>query len=235
MPDLVKYELSDGIATLRLDDGKVNAMSAAMAQSVSAALDRAEAEEAVVILTGRDGVFSAGFDMAVFSKEPEDVVSMLRAGAEVAERIMSFPYPVVAACTGHAIAMGAFLMTPADVRIGASGPFRIGMNEVAISLTVPHFALAITRHRLSPAHFNLAATTGMFYTPEQAVEAGFLDRVVPAAGLAEESRAVATALKAIDMKAHAATKLRVRADALAELRQAIETELNLDGLLAHTA
>lgn len=233
MSDLVSYELSDGIATLRLDDGKVNVMSVAMSEAVGAALDRAEADEAIVLLTGREGVFSAGFDMAVFDQGADAVVAMLRAAAEVAERIMSFPHPVVAACTGHAIAMGAFLMCPADVRIGASGPFKIGMNEVAISLTVPHFALAIVKHRLTPAHFNLAATTGTFYTPEQAVEAGFLDRVVAVDSLADEARGVATALKAIDRKAHAGTKLRVRAGALAELREAIESELNPEGLLAH--
>lgn len=232
MSDLVSYELSDRIATLRMDDGKVNAVSLAMSESIGAALDRAEADEAVVILTGRDGVFSAGFDMSVFDKEPDDVVAMIRAGAELAERVMSFPNPVVTACSGHAIAMGAFLMMSGDVRIAAAGPFKIGMNEVAIGMTVPHFALAVARHRLSPAHFNLAAITGRFYTPEEAVEAGFVDRVVGKDSLEDEARAVATALGAIDRRAHAATKLRVRAGALAELREGIETELSVEGLRA---
>jgi enoyl-CoA hydratase len=225
MSDLVTYELTDGIATITMDDTKVNVMSTAMSRAVDAALDRAEADAAVVILAGRKGVFSAGFDMAVFQQGPDEILRMLRTAAELAERIMAFPFPVVAACTGHAIAMGAFLMAPADVRIGSAGPFRIGMNEVAISLTVPLFALAITEHRLTPAHYNLAATTGRFYTPEEAVVAGFLDRVVPQDTLAGAARETASALAQLDMKAHRETKLRVRAGALRKLREAIDGEL----------
>ena len=235
MADLVTYECADGIATITMDDAKVNVMSTAMTTAVGAALDRAEADRAVVVLTGREGVFSAGFDMAVFQQGPADVVRMLKTAAQLGERVMAFPLPVVAACTGHAVAMGAFLMAPADVRIGSSGPFRIGMNEVAIAMTVPRFALAITRHRLTPAHFNLAATTGQFYTPEDAVSAGFLDRVVPPDSLADAARETAAALTQIDVKAHSATKLRVRADALRELRDAIDTELTMEGLLAQAS
>lgn len=226
MPDLVSYALSDNIATLTMDDGKVNVMSTAMSTAIGAALDRAEADKAVVILAGRPGVFSAGFDMAVFPQGREATVQMLKAAAELAERIMAFPLPVIAACTGHSIAMGAFLMMPADVRIGAAGPFKIGMNEVAIGMTVPHFALAITKHRLTPAAYNLAATTGRFFTPEDAVEAGFLDQVVPADDVLSVARDTAATLTKVDMPAHKATKLRVRAAALLELREAIDTELS---------
>lgn len=231
MSDLVTYQRADGIATITMDDTRVNVMSTAMSNAVAAALDQAESDGAVVVLTGRKGVFSAGFDMSVFQQGPEESLLMLRTAAQLAERIMSFPLPVVAACTGHAIAMGAFLMAPADIRIGVSGPFKIGMNEVAISMTVPRFALAITKHRLPPAHYNMAATTGLFYTPEEAVPAGFLDRVVQPEALTDSARDTAAALSKIDMKAHLGTKLRVRAQALAELRDAIETEMTMEGFL----
>jgi enoyl-CoA hydratase len=229
MSYIVTNERNVDISTNTLDYGKVKVKSTAMTMAVDAALDQAETDRAVVILTGRDGVFSAGFDMAVFQQGQDEVLRMLRTAAQLAERIMSFPFPVVAACTGHAIAMGAFLMAPADVRIGSAGPFRIGMNEVAISLTVPRFALAITEHRLTPAHFNLAATTGQFYTPEEAVAAGFLDRVVPRESLAAAAHETASTLAQLDMEAHGATKLRVRADALRELREAIDSELTVGG------
>ncbi len=231
MSEPITYKLSDNIATITMDDGKVNAMSVPMTMAIRKALDQAEKDGAVVVLTGREKVFSAGFDMNVFTQGREAVLEMLRSGAELAERIMSFPLPVVGACTGHAIAMGAFLLMPCDIRLGAAGPYKIGMNEVAIGMTLPYFAIAIAQHRLSPAHFNLAATTGRLYAPDEALQAGFLDRAVPVGELTSTTRETALGLVKLDMKAHHATKLRVRAKALNDLREAIDTELTLDSFL----
>ena len=225
MSDLVTYALSENIATITMDDGKVNVMSTAMSTAIGAALDRAEADKAVVVLAGRQGIFSAGFDMGVFTQGRDEILLMLKTAAELAERLMAFPLPVVVACTGHSIAMGTFLMMPADVRIGAMGQFKIGMNEVAISMTVPYFAIAIARHRLTPADFNLGTTTGRFYTPEEAVTAGFLDRLVPEEDVLSAAHDTAATLTKLDMPAHAGTKLRVRAAALEELRAGIDSEL----------
>jgi enoyl-CoA hydratase len=226
MSELVSYALADGIATLTMDDGKVNAMSVPMLQALHAGFDRAEADGAVVLLTGRDGIFSAGFDLKVFPQGPAATVAMLRLGATLAQRVLSFPFPVVTACNGHAYPMGAFLMLSADRRIGCAGEFRIGMNEVSIGLTLPLFAIEIARQRLSPAYFQ-RTVTGEMYGPDEAVVAGFLDEIVPTGELAARSREVARSLTAIDLKAHAATKLRVRAACLAALHEAIESELRL--------
>jgi enoyl-CoA hydratase len=225
MSTLVSYECSDGVGTIRMDDGKVNAMSMAMMREVNAALDQAVADKAVVVLTGRTGVFSAGFDLAVFKQGAEPLREMLRAGAELNLRILSFPTPLIAACSGHAIAMGSFLLMSADVRIGADGPFRIGMNEVAIGLTLPYFAVEIARQRLSPSYFNRAANLAEMYAPNEAIAPGFLDRVVPPGQLLDNAQQSAAALRKLDMAAHAGTKLRVRGPALAALRQAIDSEL----------
>ena len=59
---------------------------------------------------------------------------MVRLGAELALRVLSFPRPVAIACNGHAYPMNAFLMLAADIRIGTEGAFGIGMNEVAIGI-----------------------------------------------------------------------------------------------------
>jgi enoyl-CoA hydratase/carnithine racemase len=225
MPPLVSYDLSDGIATLTMDDGKVNAMSVPMLEALHQALDRAAADRAVVLLTGRPGLFSAGFDLKVFPQGPGPTRAMLRLGATLAERVLSFPLPVVTACSGHAYPMGAFLLLSADRRIGAAGDFRIGLNEVAIGLTLPLFAVEIARQRLAPAYFQ-RSVTGDLYGPEEAVSAGFLDEVVPPGELAARSRDVAQGLASVDFEAHAATKLRVRGASLAALRAAIEAELD---------
>jgi enoyl-CoA hydratase len=225
MGKLVSYERSEGVSTITADDGKVNAMSVAMMQEINAALDQAEEHRSVVILTGRDGVFSAGFDLAVFKQGMEPLMEMLRVGARLTERLLSFPFPVIAACTGHGIAMGSFLLMSADVRIGVDGPFKIGMNEVAIGMTLPYFAVEIARHRLTPAYFDRAAILAELYSPQEAITPGFLDRVVSSDQLLDTARETASALSKLDMPAHAATKLRVRGPMLEALRQAIASEL----------
>ena len=224
MSSLVSYELADGIAALVMDDGKVNAMSVPMLQELHDGFDRAEADGAVVLLSGRAGIFSAGFDLSVFPQGRGATLTLLRLGATLTERVLSFPYPVVTACTGHAYPMGAFLLLSADRRVGTAGEFRIGMNEVAIAMTLPLFAVEVARHRLAPAYFQ-RTVVGDMYGPEEAVVAGFLDEVVDANQIAARSREIACSLTSIDYEAHAATKLRVRAAGLAALRDAIESEL----------
>jgi enoyl-CoA hydratase/carnithine racemase len=219
--DLTTYELADGIATITLDDGKVNALSAAMLASIGAGLDRAEADEAVVVMTGRERTFSAGFDL-----KSDDWPTMLTAGARTAERMLSFPRPIVAACNGNALAMGAFLLLSADHRVGARGDFKIGLNEVAIGLTLPYFGIAIARHRLTRPAFDRAAVTGVIVGPEDAREAGFLDEVTEPGDVLATARGAAERLRGIDMNAHHATKLRIRADALAGLADGIDRIAN---------
>ena len=225
MSDLLTYEFQDGVARVALDDGKVNALSIAMLRELHAALDRAEAEEAVVFLRGREGFLSAGFDLKVFREEPERLGEMLRLGAELCARLLAFPRPVLIASDGHAIAAGSFLLLAADVRIAADGPFEIGLNEVKIGMTLPLFVVELARHRLTPPHFDQALVTARMYRPADAVEAGFLDRIVAPEELDAAAEAAAQELVALNPAAHAATKLRVRGAALEALREAIEAEL----------
>jgi enoyl-CoA hydratase len=222
--DLLSYELNDSIATITLDDGKVNILSPQMLSDINDALDRAEADDAIVVLAGRPGVFSAGFDLKLLRAGGDEALTMLRAGFELAARVLSFPKPVVVACSGHAIAMGVFLVLSGDYRIGAAGPYKITANEVAIGLTMPRTAVEICRQRLAPAHFNRATVIAEVYDPDTAVAAGFLDRTVGAAELAGTARDVAGQLRTLDMDAHTATKLRARNKALAAIRMAIDLD-----------
>src|SRR5439155_141247 len=181
MPDLATYSRSGPIATITMDDGKANVMSLAMLNALHAAFDEAERDKTVPILKARGKHFSGGFDLNVFAKgSAEDQYLMLKAGAELALRLLSFPLPVVAACHGNAFPMGAFLVLSSDHRIAAEGNYRIGMNEVAIGLTVPRFAIEIARQRLTPAYFSRVVMTSEMLGPAEALTAGFFDRVVPA-------------------------------------------------------
>ncbi|MGV9720001.1 crotonase/enoyl-CoA hydratase family protein [Nocardia beijingensis] len=225
MTELVTYRLDDGVATIALDDGKANVMSERMLGAIAAALDRAEADRAVVLLTGRPRVFSAGYDLATFSRSADDIRRTLRAGGNVVHRLLGFPYPVVAACQGHAIAQGAFTLLAADVRFGVTGDFKLGLNEVAIGLTIPHYGVELARHRLTAPGFDRAANTGMLVGPEEARELGFLDLLATdAEDLRTRATAEARRLTGIDFAAHAGTKLRVRAQVLAAVRSGIDDE-----------
>lgn len=229
MNQLVRYETAGSIAKVSMDDGKVNVMSSAMLKALHDALDRAQQEKSVVVLTGREKIFSAGFDLKVFAKgEAEEIYAMMRLGAELALRILSFPTPVVTACGGNAFPMGAFLLLASDVRVGTDGPFRIGLNEVAIGIAVPSFGIELARQRLTPAHFNRIVVTGEMLAPREAAVAGFLDHVVAAEELQATADTLASALTKIDLAAHAATKERVRSPAARAIRAAIDAEITLE-------
>ncbi|MDH5538424.1 MAG: crotonase/enoyl-CoA hydratase family protein [Rhizobacter sp.] len=219
------YQLEDGIATITIDDGKANVMSVAMLGAIADALQRAETDRAIVVVQGRPGMFSAGFDLTVFKRDKRELFEMLKAGAELTERMLSFPHPIVVVCTGHAIAMGAFMLLCADVRIGSDADAKVQANEVQIGLTLPHFAVEVCRQRLAPAHFNLAAGTAAPYSQQQAVAAGFLDEVSAPVKLADALERRIAHLRSLNADAFAATKLRSRGPGLVALRSAIAMDI----------
>ena len=224
MTPRISYKRDGSVATITMDDGKVNALSLTMINEINQALDRASEDRAVVILRGRDGIFSAGFDLPVLRAGGDEALAMLRAGFELAERVLAFPLPVVIGCTGHAVAMGVFLLLSGDYRVGADGPYKIMANEVAIGLTLPRAAVEICRQRLTPAHFHRATVLAEPFRPDVAVEAGFLDRAVAPAELPRVVREIAGQLAQLDLDAHRATKLRARNLVLKAVHDAIEAD-----------
>lgn len=224
MPDLATYALDGSIATITMDDGKVNVLSPAMQQAIGAALDHAEDDTATVILTGRPGRFSAGFDLHTLQAGGGEAIRMLRGGFELARRLLSFPHPVVSACSGHALAMGYFLMLSGDYVIGVEGQYKLAANEVAIGLPLPRPAISIMRNRLNPAVFTRSALLAETFTPTSALAAGVLDRVVAGDELLATATDIARALSALDMKAHQASKQLVRSAVLDEISAGVDLE-----------
>jgi enoyl-CoA hydratase len=163
--ELVHYSLQEQFATIRIDDGKRNALSPEVLREIYQALDRAEADKATVILSGRESVFSAGFDLKVMNRGGAKALRMLRLGYALTARVLAYPYPVIAACNGHVMAMGVFLMLSADYVIGSRGDFKISANEVALGLTMPRVAAAMLQHRLTPAAFQRAVTSFQAQNP----------------------------------------------------------------------
>ena len=221
----VHYDLQDGVAAIRIDDGKRNALSPQVLREIKQALDRAESDRALVIMTGRESVFSAGFDLHVMKRGGANALRMLRAGYALTARVMAHPYPVIAACNGHSMAMGVFLMLSADYVIGSRGDFKITANEVAIGLTMPRVAAAMLRHRLDPAAFQRAVTLAEYFDVESALSAGFFDELVDPADLIVRAEALAADLLKLDQRAHAASKRRIRRALIRRIRFSIPLDL----------
>ncbi len=224
MSELVSYQLDDGVATLTLSNGKVNAISPDVINGFNQALDRAVQDKAIVIITGQPGILSGGYDLKVMTSSPENALALVTQGSLLARRMLSHPYPIIVACPGHAVAKGAFLLLSADYRIGVEGNFTIGLNEVKIGMTMHWVGIETARDRLSKATFQRSVLNAEMFDPQGAKDAGFLDRVVAPEELMNTARAMALQLKTINLKAHAKTKLKVRKALLAALDQAIEID-----------
>jgi enoyl-CoA hydratase len=221
MSELISYHLEDGIATLTLSNGKVNAISPDVIAEFNAALDRAVTDRAVVIITGQPGILSGGYDLKVMTAGPREAVALVTAGSTLARRLLSHPFPVIVACPGHAVAKGAFLLLSADYRIGVDGPFSIGLNEVQIGMTMHHAGIEIARDRLNKVALQRSVVNGEMFSPQGAVAAGFLDVLVSPEELQGAALAAARQLKKINMTAHKNTKLKVRKALLEALDNAI--------------
>lgn len=221
---MIHYDLTEGVATITMDDGRANALSPEMQHAINDALDRAADDDAAIVLAGRDGRFSAGFDLSVMSSGGQAVVDMVIGGFDLSLRLLEWPRPVVAACTGHAMAMGAFLLLSCDERVGADGPYKIAANEVSIGMTMPHTAVALMRMRLTPPAFQRSAILSEVFDPVGAAGAGYLDRTAAPEQVVGEAQVRAAAHLALDARAHRDTKRRVRESGLEAMRAAREAD-----------
>jgi enoyl-CoA hydratase len=221
MSELVAYSLEDGIATLTLNNGKVNAFSHELITEFNRRLDQAQADGAIVIVTGQPGILSGGYDLKVMMAGPQAAIDLVSAGSALARRMLAHPQPIIVACPGHAVAKGAFVLLSADYRIGVEGPFTIGLNEVKIGMTMHHVGITIAQDRLTKPAFQRAVINAEMFTPQGAVAAGFLDLVVAPEQLLTAAREVAQQMKKLNMTAYKNTKLKVRKTLLETLDAAI--------------
>lgn len=215
------------VAVITLDDGKANALSPVVVAGLDAALDGAADARAVAII-GRPGKFSAGFDLSVMTSGPDEARRLLSQGAELGLRLFTLPIPVTLGVTGHALAMGAILLTCADYRVGAEGAYKLGLNEVAIGMPVPTFGTELCRDRLSPLWFTRCVQLAEILNPLNAVAAGFLDEVVEAPQVAARTISVATQLAAtVHSDPFARTRRNCRHKLAEELRIGLASDMAL--------
>jgi enoyl-CoA hydratase len=234
VPGPLTTTIEDGVAVVRFDDGKANVLSHAAIDAFEAALDRAEVEARAVCIVGREGKLSAGFDLSVMTGGPDGARELVSRGAELLMRLYMHPQPVVVAVTGHALAAGALLALACDVRIGADVPAKIGLNETSIGMPLPLFATELARDRLSPTAFVRATLGAEIYDPEGAVQAGYLDRVVPLDEVVEAAIAEANRLSAYRAGAYARSKEVLRRATVDRIRAGTAADLALFSVEAPT-
>ena len=216
-----------GVLVCHLDDGKANALSTAMIAAVRAALDEAEADDDVtsLVLHGREGRFCAGFDLSVMrSGDARAMSDLVSDGGDLVRALYGSTIPVVAACTGHALAAGALILLGCDVRVGADVDAKVGLNEVAIAMTLPDWAFAIAVDRLSRRHLQRSIANARITDPVGAVDAGFLDEVVPAERVLDAAVERAAELAALDPRAYASTVRKLRGDVLEAMARGVERD-----------
>lgn len=223
--DPLHYALEGTTAVLRMDDGKANALSDAMIDGLLAALVRAEKEASAIVLVGRPERFCAGFDLKVMMSGPDNAKALLRRGSALLMKLYGVEIPLVVACTGHALAGGALVLLTGDVRVGAAGAYRIGLNEVSIGLPVPVLAMELARDRLATSELANATLMAKIYDPEQALRAGYLDAVVPAGDLLARATDEARRLGGLPRSAFKATKTRLRGKTIAHVRATLADDM----------
>lgn len=207
---MIDFQVSSRVAIIGIDDGKANAVGHVFIDSLNEALDKATTDAAAVLLTGREGVFSGGFDLKEFAKGADATSALVDKGAKLLLRLFTHPQPLVIGCAGHAVAAGAFMLLAADTRVGVDGPYKIGLNETAIGMTLPTFGLQLAAARLSKRFQTQATIQGQLFDPEMARDAGFLDQVVTPDLLIDTAFSQAAELAALPNEAYAANKLAVR-------------------------
>ena len=210
MSEFAKIEIESGIATITLDDGKANALGFTMIEHINKALDTAEADADVIVLTGRPGVMTAGFDLKVMRNEPDRVMDLVTQGGDMLVRIFGSDKPVIVASPGHGIAAGALLMLSGDYRIGVAGDFKYGLNESAIGMVLPPYGMDLARFKLNQKYLDIAVVGADLFGPKPASEIGFLDEVAAPDDFSARVREKAEYFKTLDGKAYAGNKREIR-------------------------
>lgn len=226
MNSVTTLEQIGDISVLTLDDGKANALSTAVSKEISSQLNAAQDSSKVLVLKGREGFLSAGFDIKVMRGDDKQAQKeMVAAGVELFLQLFSYPQPVVVACTGHGMAAGAILLMSCDTRIGTEGDFKIGLNEVAIGLTVPSFLMELCRERLNPAHITQATLLSTMYKPAEAVSVGFLDEVAKTSATDEAMERAQMYAETLDSRAFKSSRRYVREPAADRIRQSLSSDI----------
>ena len=213
----------DDISIITLDDGKANVFSPEMSNQLNSCLDQVDTESGCLIITGREGMFSAGLDLKIIqSGDVDRIVEMSSSAFKLLARIFSFPRPVIAACSGHGIALGTFLICCCDYRIGIKGDFMLGANEMRTNMVIPTPILELIKFRVNDSHKYRAVLGAEMYNFNQAQEAGLIDDIVEIDNLMTAAKDKAKDLATMGHPSYTMTKELFIAEPMAKINEALK-------------
>jgi enoyl-CoA hydratase/carnithine racemase len=203
-----------GITEIRLARPPVNALNRDLLAALREAITRAPLEGARgIVLSGAQGMFSAGVDVpALLGQDRDTVRAYWREFFAVCSVLARTPVPVAAAITGHSPAGGAVLALFCDYRVMAEGPFRIGLNEVQVGLIVPECIQLALRRVVGTYRAERLLVAGAMIESAQALACGFVDETTALEQVTTRARHWVAELLALPPRAMLTTRALARAD-----------------------
>ncbi|MCG8603863.1 enoyl-CoA hydratase/isomerase family protein [bacterium] len=213
---MIHLDYRDGIAILRLDHGKVNALDKELIAAFIQKLDEVEASSArSLVITGSGSCFSAGVDLfRIVEGGAAYVEEFLPLLTEILLKLFTYPCPVVAATNGHAIAGGCILVLACDYKIMAKGGGRIGVPELLVGVPFPTLPLEIVRFNAPREHLQELIYKGRNYSPEEALQIGIVDQLVEPEHLLDRACDAANNMGSIPAESFILTKRLIRQPAI---------------------
>ena len=223
MEKLATLESKDDVSIITIDDGKANVFSKNMIDAFNECLDNVPTDKGSLIITGREGMFSAGFDLKVISSgDIEKIRDMTLNGFKLLARIFSFPRPVLAACSGHGIALGTFLLCCCDYRIGIKGEYMVGANEMRTNMVIPTPILELIKFRVTQSYKYRAVLGGEMFALEDATKTGIIDEITESNNLMNTAMEKAKDLSTMGNPSYSLTKELFIAETLKKINDAID-------------
>ncbi|MFT5579368.1 MAG: enoyl-CoA hydratase [Paraglaciecola psychrophila] len=217
----MEYQLKDNTALISIDDGKANAMNHSFIDSLGECLDRAEKEASAVILQGREGMFSAGFDLKELAKGEDEATQLVNRGMAMITRLYALPLPLISVCAGHAFGMGAFILLASDNRLGSNTDYKVNLPETAIGMSFNPVLMSLIKAHVTPRHQTMAALQSRKFTPAESITAGFLDQLMDTDQLLTEAFSLAKELSNLPAAQYGTNKQFLREAPLKVMRDAL--------------
>ncbi len=219
------------ISIIKLDDGKANAFSYDMLTQVNELLAKVPRDSGALVITGRDGLFSGGFDLKTLAAgDMEKITKMVHLGYRLLLELYSFDRPIIAAVSGHSIALGLFVTCSADYRIAIDGKYICQANEVRNNMDIPTQIMEILKARVNKNYFYPAVFHSDAYSVQDSIEVGFIDEVVPQTEFMDRVMEKAKELATLPHPFYANTKKSAQDDVRQKISDAIEKYEHLAGL-----
>lgn len=213
----------NNISIITLDDGKANAFSFEMLTQVNQLLAQVPRDSGTLVITGRDGIFSGGFDLKTLATgDMEKITKMVQLGYKLLLELYSFERPIVAAVSGHAIALGIFITCCADYRIAKNGQYVCQANEVRNHMDIPTQIMEILIARVNKNYFYPAVYHSDAYSMQDSIAVGFIDEVVEEDKFMSRVMDKAEELSSLPHPQYVNTKHFAQGDVIKKITDAIE-------------